>query len=1489
MKSWFARLWSIPRQRKARRLRRLALRLEMLEDRLAPAVITVNTTADTIAIDGFASLREAITSINNQADVNSDVTANRVGGYASTPGGTPDVINFNIPAVGGQTISATSAEPTIVMPLTINGYSQVGASANTLPSADNAVIVIQLDGTGAGAGVDGLTLEAGSAGSTIKGLDVRNFSGNGIVVQSNGNSILGNFIGVNAAGTMRMPNGAFPNSGDGIRIVNASNNQIGSVNPADRNITSGNALDGIHVEGTLTMPATGNIIQGNFVGVAADGKSSVGNRTEPAPALGQPEGNNLFGIEISGGNLNTVGGPAAGAGNVVGFNGAGIEVDNGGQQNIIQGNFAGVGADGLTPAGNLLQGLVLRSSNGFGAPLGPAQPNEPGVSFNLVGGTASGAGNTVEFNGTAGIAVFGNPVSASNQPNIGNAIEGNTAFENGRNYLTAASTPTALLGIDLTNSFAFPREDGPTANDSKGHGAPNDPDNFQNLPVLTSAFEDGTGKTDITGALTQSVSPNTTFRIEFFASDPDPLGLPAEGQQFLGFTTATTDAGGNVSFSVSLNVPVSAGRVLTATATDPVGNTSEFSAGLALSTTLLSAGLTQFSGGITKNAQPTSIVQAADGNFWFTEFSNNALGRITPGGLVTEFSLASLGSDTGPLDLVSDVANGLLYFTMLRNGKIGDINPMAGSDSAILASLIQSAVVPSGALAGIHGITVGSDGNLWFTETEADRVGFATPNLVTITEFSNGITAGAAPVNIVSGPDGALWFTELNTAATGAIGRITTAGVVTNEFLVPGVGNNNLPEDITVGPDGAMWFTEATDQIGRITTAGAIKTFALPPGSNPQGITSGPFGQLYFAEAGRDRIGSITTAGVIADLGAGQIPSGSQPTDVVSGGSNALWFTEFFNNGNTIGRLAGLSAQERTVQAQYVDALGRVGSVAELDAWVAQLPPGATSLTQIVVAGIEGSSEARDRLVKGWYSTYLGRSAGGGEEQGFVNRLEGGLTEEQVLSEILSSPEFLNRAQNLIGGSDSNTNFVQALYQLLLGRTGSASELAGWVSLLQSNALTRLQVANGFAGGPEYRTDIVAGYYQNLLHRTGGQMEVSGWVNSGLDAFHIRVGIESSGEHFGLVVSTDYFSGPPADLVTGRPPTFAGVNTINDLYAFVSPSNSSNTVLIFNFQPFAGAVTPNTADPTETYEIHVNNTNPLDGSDNLDFQVTYGAPDASGVQSVTLTGLPSASILAQGKTGQNIPITGGGMFRSGLQDEPGFFDAGAFSNAVAAGDLTKFPRPVGQAKNFYGPGGNTFSIVIEIPSTLLTLTPNGIIGLWATISKNGTQISRMGRPLIDTMLIPPVPRNNLSHGDLQAAFEAGQPSTDRANFKAAMESVLTNPNFYFKETAATADTISNLLLPDMLAFQVGNSAGYGTNIGGTIFGNGRHLSDDVVNITLSILTGGALTSDNVPDDNGFRITDGSVNVATGKPRAIAFPYIGAANFPLGGPGTLPNP
>src|SRR5713101_6003706 len=154
MKNWFARLWSASPRRHAGRPRRLPLCLEQLEDRLMPAVLTVTTVADDITPnDGSVSLREAITAINAGNDLGDpDITAQNPGTF-----GTNDTINFNINAAGVQTIDVgtdSSAAgiplPDIIKPVTIDGYTQGTATTNTQANSDDAVILIELNGAGAG-------------------------------------------------------------------------------------------------------------------------------------------------------------------------------------------------------------------------------------------------------------------------------------------------------------------------------------------------------------------------------------------------------------------------------------------------------------------------------------------------------------------------------------------------------------------------------------------------------------------------------------------------------------------------------------------------------------------------------------------------------------------------------------------------------------------------------------------------------------------------------------------------------------------------------------------------------------------------------------------------------------------------------------------------------------------------------------------------------------------------------------------------------------------------------------------------------------------------------------------------------------------------------------------------------------------------------------------------------------------------------------------
>ena len=234
-------------------------------------------------------------------------------------------------------------------------------------------------------------------------------------------------------------------------------------------------------------------------------------------------------------------------------------------------------------------------------------------------------------------------------------------------------------------------------------------------------------------------------------------------------------------------------------------------------------------------------------------------------------------------------------------------------------------------------ITAGSDGALWFTETELvpgpqgnrpnGKIGRVTTT-GQVREFTlphAGTDAGA----ITAGPDDALWFTEgHNDPRTGtqlsAIGRITPAGTI-REFPLP--RPNTTFTGITAGPDHALWFTaqtvdptgSGTAQIGRITTAGAFSFFPVPatsmlmsagPGG---GIAPGPDGNLWFTEITRDRglaIGRITPAGTITDVPlapAGRPAPASSPLGAITtGADDALWFTDI--DGNAIGRVTPAGA-----------------------------------------------------------------------------------------------------------------------------------------------------------------------------------------------------------------------------------------------------------------------------------------------------------------------------------------------------------------------------------------------------------------------------------------------------------------------------------------------------------------------------------------------------------------------------------------------------
>ncbi len=285
----------------ARRHRVLAV--EAMERRELLATLLVNGVDDTNARDPELTLREAIEVVDGTLAVSS-LSAGEQAQISGSLGGPPDQIDFAIPGAGVHTIAVTYPLPAITVPVSIDGTSQAGWKANDLATGDNAVMPIVLDGSGAGALADGLTISGGR--STVRGLVISNFSGNGISLTSpasqltdaGGNLIAGNFIGTDAGGESAEGNK------QGIYLDEGSNDTIGGTAPADRNLISGSFGAGLSF---MSASITGTVVEGNLIGTDAKAASAL---------------QNAGGIEIADGvSATTIGGTVAGAGNVIAGNG----------------------------------------------------------------------------------------------------------------------------------------------------------------------------------------------------------------------------------------------------------------------------------------------------------------------------------------------------------------------------------------------------------------------------------------------------------------------------------------------------------------------------------------------------------------------------------------------------------------------------------------------------------------------------------------------------------------------------------------------------------------------------------------------------------------------------------------------------------------------------------------------------------------------------------------------------------------------------------------------------------------------------------------------------------------------------------------------------------------------------------------------------------------------------------------------------------------
>ncbi|HUY88004.1 MAG TPA: MBG domain-containing protein [Pirellulales bacterium] len=335
------------------------------------------------------------------------------------------------------------------------------------------------------------------------------------------------YIGTDETGTAALANAEY-----GVTIgYGATNNRIGAdgadaAAAAEGNLISGNGYGGVEIWGA---GANGNWIAGNLIGTDKTGDVALPNAEYLAPNRG-------LAVVVSGGAAdNVIGSDLDGVGDPA-------------EANLISGNYgAGIVISGTGTTGNLVaKNLIGLAANGFDAlgNTGDGVEIYGDASGNLIGGLTASGGNEIAFNMHAGIDV----ISGSN-----NRLTGNLIYGNGR------------LGIDLGGDGVTPNHAGDSTS------GPND---WQNYPTIQTAAYDGS---TLSLAGTFNSTPNTSFLLDFYASpQADPSGY-GQGQQFLTRISVTTDASGNAAFSTALTTSLSYGDVVTAVATDPNGNTSEFS------------------------------------------------------------------------------------------------------------------------------------------------------------------------------------------------------------------------------------------------------------------------------------------------------------------------------------------------------------------------------------------------------------------------------------------------------------------------------------------------------------------------------------------------------------------------------------------------------------------------------------------------------------------------------------------------------------------------------------------------------------------------------------------------------------------------------------------------------------------------------------------------------------------------------------------------
>lgn len=488
----------------------------------------------------------------------------------------------------------------------------------------------------------GAVLNILAPGTTVRGLAIH--GGTNIVAASNV-VIAGNFLGTDATGTTAL---GLAGTGYCVQVVSfgstiVSNVTIGGPAAADRNLIVSAGV-GVQLPYQPPGPGTGYVIQGNYIGTDISGTL----------ALARGDGLNAISNALVSGNLIS-GNP---------FGGVQL-VDN----DTVQGNLIGTQRDGVSalPNGNS-GGIDIHGGN------------------STIGGAGAGEANVIANNANFGVDIYNASTQGSSNVNTRNRISRNSIYANGLLGFSVDGSPFVLAN-DLGDGDTW------AANHVGNDG--------QNYPVMTSAAVSASTAT-ISGTLNSIAS--STFTLEFFANAACNASGYGEGQTFIGTAAVTTDSSGNASFGpLAFAVPLGQ-PVITSTATDTAGNTSEFSqcvtasGGTIPTTTTLSSSLNPSTAGQAVTFTATVSTNGGPGPGGTVQFKDGAtnLGApVTLSGSTAMLTTSALSVGTHPITAVySGDANYTASLSQVLDQIVTGGGPTATTTS-LISSLNPSLVAQS--------------------------------------------------------------------------------------------------------------------------------------------------------------------------------------------------------------------------------------------------------------------------------------------------------------------------------------------------------------------------------------------------------------------------------------------------------------------------------------------------------------------------------------------------------------------------------------------------------------------------------------------------------------------------------------------------------------------------------------------------------------------------------------------------------------------------